>query len=957
MTPVGVFHCTVKIHGQTRKLDLIVIKQGKIPLFGRSWLRAINLNWAEIHAVKAAAALDRCNDRCARPAQIPPVKSSTPDLPPKVKKITQQYSDVFAEDIGKLDGFKAKLHLDGDAAPKFMKARVVPFALKAAVKSELDNLEQQGIIFPVATSEWATPIVPVPKPNKGVRICADFKVTVNPVLKPDQYPLPRIDDIFSTLAGGEKFSKIDLRQAYLHYEVEPESQKYLTINTEHGLYRYTRLVYGIKDAPSKWQKAIEQVLAGIPNVKVILDDMIITGKNESEHLATLEKVLKRLRKHNLRANLKKCAFFQNSIEFCGHVIDAFGLHETEKKVEAITSAKKPENVAEVQAFCGLVNYYRKFLPNISHVLRPLYALTEKAAQFKWSAECESAFTKAKNLVASKQVLTHYDPQLPVIIQTDACEAGISGVMSHIMPTGEEKPVIFISRALSKSERNYSQLDREALAIYWTLKKLHRFLFLKKFTLVTDCQALTSIFHPCKQIPQLSAQRLQRYAIYLSGMDYEIKFRKSTENSNADGLSRLPAKFANNKPDETDMFMINHLDGMPVDVASIREHTKTDPILRKVFQSIQTGYWNINSPNVSADELKFYQFRTELTTQQDCIMRGIRVVIPKSLRENVLHMLHDAHCGITKTKAVARTYVWWPSIDKDIERLTNNCAACSSQRNNPPATQVHPWEFPTRAWQRLHIDFAGPIEGKQLLCLQDAHSKFPEIKIMTSITSKRLIDELHEIFTTHGLPEQIHTDNGPSFKSAEFSHFCKKYGIRHSTSSPYHPQTNGQAERLVQSIKKYLKKTKNDRISLTRRVQTFLFSYRNSPHATTSEIPAVLLMGRRLRCKLDLLKPDLCEAVAKKQQNMQGINRKLRCFVPGEDVLTRAYAADKWERGEILRQTGPLSYEVKTEDKVHKRHADQLVSNKKQTEYSQESNVRPTRNRKAVVKFGDSVYHD
>ena len=392
LVPLGVFPCTVKLNGQTRKLDLYVVNQGKIPLFGRSWLHELRVDWQEIHAIAAAANIESSDSNCSRRAQTP---QPSLEANSKVNKVIDRYGDVFGDGIGQLSGFTAKLNVEHDAVPQFKKPRNVPFALQKAVKAELDNLEAQGIIIPVENSDWATPIVPVPKENGKVRICADFKVTINPVLKPDQYPLPRIDDIFSTLAGGQKFTKLDLRQAYLHYEVERKSQEYLTINTQHGLYRYTRLLYGIKDAPSKWQRAIEQVLKDIPNVKVVLDDMIITGKTEEEHLKTLETVLARLRMHNLRVNLKKCSFFQDSIQFCGHVIDATGLHESDSKVDAITSAKRPENVAEVQAFCGLVNYYRKFLRNISHVLRPLYKLTEKSSKFEWNSDCETAFARAK----------------------------------------------------------------------------------------------------------------------------------------------------------------------------------------------------------------------------------------------------------------------------------------------------------------------------------------------------------------------------------------------------------------------------------------------------------------------------------------------------------------------------------------------------------------------------------
>ena len=647
--PLGKINVTVKLNGQRRKLDLYVIEGGSNALFGRSWLREIQVNWAEIHAIVATQNIEKSGTKTNK----------------RLDSILNRHNDVFQDGIGKLKGFKATFNVEPNTVPRFLKARNVPYSLRPAVEAELRNLEEQDIIERVDFSHWATPIVPVAKPDGKVRLCADFKTTLNPVLKGDQYPLPKIDDIFASLAGGQKFTKIDLRQAYLHYEVDEEHRDYLTINTEKGLFRYKRLLYGVKDAPSKWQRAIEQVLQGIPHVQVILDDMLITGPTEEKHLDNLEAVLQRLEDHGLRANLKKCAFFQDKIDFCGHTIDKNGLHEHVDKIKAITNIKKPENVTELQAFLGLVNYYRKFLPNIACVLRPLYKLTEKVQKFVWSEQCQKSFEKAKQLVASNVVLTHYDPDLPVVVQTDACEAGISGVMSHIMPNGDEKPILFLSRSLTKSERNYSQLDREALAIYSTVRKLHHFLYLKKFELVTDCKALTSIFSPDKKIPEMSAQRLQRYAIFLSGMNYTIKFRKSSENQNCDALSRLPLQCTNpDKFDSTTLSFLNHIEtATPIDVKKVKIETQKDKLLCKIYEHVLTGNWPKYTQH--SEPYKFFTKKHELSIEQGCLMWGNRVVIPPKFQGRVLKILHDAHVGIVRMKLLARRYVYWPSIDHDI----------------------------------------------------------------------------------------------------------------------------------------------------------------------------------------------------------------------------------------------------------------------------------------------------
>ena len=202
----------------------------------------------------------------------------------KVDQLLQKYESVFSEGVGTLKGHKADLKVEEGCQPSFHKPRQVPYALRPRVEAELTRLEEDGILSKVEYSEWATPIVPVVKRNGSVRVCGDFKVSVNPVLLAEQYPLPRIEDIFANLAGGKHFSKLDLRQAYHQMEVTEESKKYLTINTHKGLFQYNRLVFGVTSSPAIWQRAIDQVLQGIPGTQCILDDMIVSGKTDEEHL-------------------------------------------------------------------------------------------------------------------------------------------------------------------------------------------------------------------------------------------------------------------------------------------------------------------------------------------------------------------------------------------------------------------------------------------------------------------------------------------------------------------------------------------------------------------------------------------------------------------------------------------------------------------------------------------------
>ena len=293
----------------------------------------------------------------------------------------------------------------------FVKARPVPYSLKDKVAKELDRLEREGIITPVASSEWATPIVIVPKKDGSIWICGDFRITVNKAIKVEMYPLPKVEDILAAIGGSTIFSKIDLLQAYLQMELDEGARELCTINTHKGLYRYNRLPFGVSSAPAIWQRAMEQVLQGVPKTQCLLDDIIVAGAIEEEHFRIIAEVLGKLDQHGMTVNKAKCA--KPQIGFCGHLIDADGLHKSQEKIKAVSDAPTPQNVSQLRAFLGLVNYYNRFLPNLSSVLAPLHQLLHKQTRWNWTGDCSMAFKKVKSLIASELVLhvTHFTPDL------------------------------------------------------------------------------------------------------------------------------------------------------------------------------------------------------------------------------------------------------------------------------------------------------------------------------------------------------------------------------------------------------------------------------------------------------------------------------------------------------------------------------------------------------------------
>ncbi len=734
----------------------------------------------------------------------------------------------------------------------------------------------------------------------------------------------------ATLAGGETFSKLDLSHAYLQIPLHEESKPLVTINTLQGLYRYNRLPFGVSTAPAIFQRTMENLLRGIPHVTVYIDDILVTGETESEHLQNLEEALQRLETAGMRLKRSKCRFMMNEVEYLGHKISREGLQPAEEKVRAIRSAPTPGNVSQLKSFLGLLNFYSRFLPNLPTTLAPLHHLLQKKSSWIWGAEQQQSFEKAKTLLTSSSLLVHYNPQRELLLSCDASSYGVGAVLSHRMEDGSSQPVAFASRTLAPAEKRYAQVDREGLAIVFGVTKFRQYLLGRQFTIISDHKPLIHLFGHSRAIPPMASARIQRWALILSAYNYTILHRAGKDNADADALSRLPLPECPAEvplPGET-ILLHDTLRSTPVTAEEIRRWTDQDATLSRVRNLVLRG-WPLS---VQEDALRpYFGRRMELSIQSGCIMWGTRVVMPPVGRALVMDELHETHPGVSRIKALARSFVWWPGMDAELETKVRRCEQCQLHQKMPAKAPLHPWDWPERPWVRVHADYAGPFMGKMFLLLVDAHSKWLEIRETTSATTQNTISEMRSIFATHGLPVHLVTDNGPAFTSEEFGVFLKRNGVHHIKSSPYHPASNGLVERAVQTFKTAMKMSGPTQTRLSR----FLLQYRITPHTSTGQSPAELLMGRTLRSQLDLMLPSAVQSASQRVQRSQ--NRQKAVHDSHSSTRARSFAVDdtvsvknipgrqpKWIPGQVAEKTGPLSYRVLLDDdRVIRRHIDQI----------------------------------
>ena len=895
LSVVGGADVKVEYGQQCANLSLIIVKEGPHPLLGRDWLQHIRLDWPSLFKMHSVCGNLSHGDT-----------------------ILDEFPSVFADGLGSIAGFTATIHLDKSAVPKCFPPRLIPYALKHQVNLEIDRLVKEGIVVPVDHAKWASPIVIVRKKDGSIRLCADFKVTINKFIDPNQHPIPNPSDLLTSIAGGKVFSKLDLSQAYAQLSLSPASQELCVIATHRGLYAYTRLPFGVSSAPAIWQKTIEQVLAGLEGVICYFDDILVSGSTQAEHDDHLRQVLQRFEQAGLRLRKSKCSLNQSEVQYLGFIVSHEGLKPDPSKVQAILDACQPTDVATVHSFLGLVNFYARFIPNCSKLMAPLNALLKKDASFEWNQACQEAFDKIKFIIASPTVLVHYDPTKPAVVDCDASSYGIGACLLQPDADGKLRPVCFVSRSLASAEKNYSQIEKEALAIVFAVKRLHQYLYGRMFTLRTDHKPLLKIFGSKNGLPPLAAARLHRWAVLLSEYSYSVEYISGASNVIADCLSRLPEQMSDKDcvcvNALAEDFVLDPCISIPISASDVAKATADDPVLMKVVRLVQSGW----SCDISSDLQPFFRIRNELFVERGCLLWNNRVVIPIVFRRHLLAELHSVHVGIVRMKSIARSFFWWPKLDEDIASLVSECTLCQEFASMPRKESVHHWAYPTRPFERVHVDFA-EFQGSHYFVIVDAFSKWVDVFHMgSSTTTARTIQCLLRFMSTYGIPLMLVSDNGPQFVSAEFDSFCKQNGIRHKRTPPYHPASNGQVERVVQELKKALRK--NEGVDISTTVSRFLISYRNTPHSVTNQSPANVIFRSEPVTRFSFLRPNIGFELRNRHEEPQEHSRS---FEPGQRVWVYLPRDHRWFQASVLRRIGPLTYSVQLGTNVRHVHVEHM----------------------------------
>ncbi|MEE4247257.1 MAG: RNase H-like domain-containing protein [Kangiellaceae bacterium] len=681
------------------------------------------------------------------------------------------------------------------------------------------------------------------KPDGDLRICADYKIGVNPKICADSYPLPNTETAFCELADMSHFATIDLANAYNQIELEESAREILTINTPIGLLRWRRLPYGVKTASAQFQAAMEATIGGLVDNMVIYQDDVCVGARTAEELdLKVAKLLEKLEQSGMQINEKKCVFRSTEIRFLGYRISASGVRPDTRLVDKVLRTKAPTCRKELESFLGLTNYYARYIQAYSERVEPLTSLRSQHAHFKWGSAQQKAFDDLKRALAAYPVIRIFDPAKRTTLTTDASEKAVSGIL-----TQDGHPVLYLSRRLTSAEQNYSNIEREALAVVWATQRARHFLLGAKFTLNCDHQPLEFIFSPSKELPKVTSARIMRWAIQLAAFDYEISYVRGSSIPHVDAMSRLRFDEESCEQPETaaDTF-VHWTESDTLRLEEIRQATDADPVLRCIKRRIRDNVWS----NCSVAERPYKSVRQQLTIEDGVVCLGDLVVPPTSLRPQILRAAHgDTHCGALATRNRLKREAWWPGHCEDVERYVRLCAKCAQIRT-PSARTTHTWPEEEAAWQRVHIDHAHVPGVGLLLILVDAFSGWPEAVQVPDKSARTTIRVLRRIFSRQGVPKTLVSDNAPEFCDGEMQAWLQRVGCSVMRTPPYHPQSNGCAERMVQTIKRGLRAFAAHRGTFEAYLAKLLLNYRATARSDGRGSPSAL-MGRQLRSPLTL----------------------------------------------------------------------------------------------------------
>jgi transposase InsO family protein len=693
-----------------------------------------------------------------------------------------------------------KANFENVMFPKY-KPRSLPFSLKQKVEEDIADKVKNNILVPVEKPLMACPIVPVSKANGAVRICGDYSVTANKYIDAEQYVLPTLEELSTAMVNCTVFSKLDLKNAYLQLPLSPDSQKFTTISTTMGFFNFTKLPFGISSAPRIFQQFIDKIIQ-IDTVKAYQDDILIGGYTEADHNLKLQQVVDILVSHNLTINKEKSEIGLKCVHFLGFLLDARGLHPDPQRLMELKNIRSPSNRKELKSIIGTLQFYSRFNKSFSSTASPLFKLLSPKVNFHWTSLEEKALRLIINSVDFSSYLVFYDVSKPLYLSTDASLHGLGAVLSH--DPSKREIIHCASRVLTTAEKKYSNIEKEALAVIFGVKKFHQYLAGRHFTIQSDHAPLRFIFDSQKPINDRISSRLQRWCLILKAYNFSIVNIKGEEMFLPDFLSRVH-QLPNSVEDELEISFILQEDEIPL-FKEIQQHSQFSEIA-KIVRYVQKG-WPIH---VHKKLLPYTRDKYEYTVHNSCLYRGMRVVVPSSLRSKILCLFHEFHPGMAKMRQIMRQFVWWPGMDLDVQKFVNSCETCASNQSSRTNWQLTSWPDCTKFFERLSIDICF-YNNKQYLVIVDGFSNFIDVHQLSSLTTSQVVLALRKTFRYFGLPDTLVCDNGSQFLSKEFKEFLHLNSIKLVLTPPYHSQSNGKVERAIRTLKMFLNKN-TDNLSI------------------------------------------------------------------------------------------------------------------------------------------------
>lgn len=760
----------------------------------------------------------------------------------KFNHLLDEFRDVFAE-----KGPPTTLACHYIKTQELRPIATPPYRLsptkQAALGQEVKRLLADGIL---ETSEgaWCAPAVMVPKSDGSWRLCIDYR-KLNAVTIPDVYPLPRMDDLLQDIKHTAFMSTMDLRSGYWQVPVAPEDQEKTAFVCHLGAFRFTRMPFGLRNAPSTFQRLIDRIRRTLPHITMwaYLDDLVLASDTFEGHLRDLKTLFQRFREGNLRLHREKCHFHRPEVHYLGHIITARGVATNPEKTRALQARPPPRNLKELRSFIQAASWFRRYIPAFSELARPLTALTKKDAKWTWGAAQQTAFHALKDALTSPPILTQADPGRPFILRTDASQYALGAALLQGEPP-EERPIEYASRLLSKAERNYTTTEREALAIVWSISKFRGYLDEQSLVVITDHQ-------PLKWLMSLASPngRLARWALLIQHFRLTVTYAPGKANALADALSRPPIE------DEAWDLAPVQVDFKSRGAQETRAGQLQCDQLRPILEDLQSGddsrarRWSDRGYLINQGVL--FRLPPDHDTEEPLL------VIPQQERQEILREYHDTptsgHGGVNKTIARITAKYTWPTLWRNVGEFIRNCKVCRQYKasNLVPAGLIQTPPMNKR-FETVSFDLVGPLPvtprgNRWILVVEDTASRWVELFPLPEATAHHCARILtDEIILRYGTPRRFISDNGTQFVSEIMKSLTKSLNIAHSFTASYHPEANP-TERKNRDLKTQLAILSGDNhAAWDQFLPPIRFSLNTGRNEATQQTAAFLTFGRELR---------------------------------------------------------------------------------------------------------------